>query len=38
MNPPDKLLQLDNYRDKLLESLHLPVKIDAQSINSIIDN
>jgi ABC-type multidrug transport system fused ATPase/permease subunit len=36
MNPPDKQLQLDNYRDRLLEALHLPVKIATQSINSIV--
>ena len=36
MNQPDKQLQLDNYRDKLLEALHLPVKIATQSINSIV--
>ncbi|MCX5934217.1 MAG: hypothetical protein NTU99_05425 [Pseudanabaena sp. LacPavin_0818_WC45_MAG_42_6] len=36
MNQPDKQLQLNNYKDKLLEALHLPVKIAAQSINSIV--
>ena len=36
MNQPDKQLQLNHYKDKLLKALHLPVKIAAQSINSIV--
>ncbi|WP_103668352.1 hypothetical protein [Pseudanabaena sp. BC1403] len=36
MNQPDKKLQLNKFKDILLESLHLPVKIAAQSINSIV--
>lgn len=35
-NQPNKQLQLDKFKNILLESLQIPVKIASQSINSII--